>query len=115
MDEMAETRLGSHLEREALYRWRTEMWEVFCPELEMLRAEIRRIVEAEMRTQRDLFNPFSREHAAQGELFDDGPEVSALSCVECGEPLERTPSGYLCCPKGHGRLIAEESANPFGE
>jgi hypothetical protein len=40
----------------------------------------------------------------QPELFDTGGRVSALTCQECGDPMEHTPSGFLCCPHGHGRL-----------
>lgn len=58
-----------------------------------------------MKTQ-PTFWGFATTTAHQAELFDtDGPELSALSCDCCGEPMERTPSGYLCCPRGHGRLI----------
>lgn len=106
MDDLAATCIGINLAREERRRWRREMWEPFCPELEMVRAVIRQGVEQMMR-QEDLFNPFSREYAEQGELFEGGPELSALSCVECGEALERTPGGYLCCPKGHGKLLNE--------
>ena len=28
-------------------------------------------------------------------------------CQECGSPLDRTPGGYLCCPLGHGKLVAD--------
>lgn len=60
-----------------------------------------------MRTQ-PTFWGFATSTGRQAELWDtDGPELSTLSCGECGEPLERTPSGYLCCPRGHGRLIFE--------
>ncbi len=29
-------------------------------------------------------------------------------CAECGSPLDRTPSGFLACPQGHGGLIVED-------
>ena len=60
-----------------------------------------------MARQGEFFFPFGREFAAQKSMFDDGPELSALSCGECGRPLERTPSGFLACPNGHGKLVTE--------
>ncbi len=30
-------------------------------------------------------------------------------CDECGAPLDRTVSGFLACPLGHGKLVAEEA------
>ncbi len=32
----------------------------------------------------------------------------ALRCSECDRLLTETPSGYLACPQGHGRLIRDE-------
>ena len=59
-----------------------------------------------MHRQPSLFDPMCAEtHARQGSLFDnDGPADSALHCKVCGEYLTGTPSGYLACPKGHGKL-----------
>jgi hypothetical protein len=73
-----------------------------------------------MHTQGDLFRPMcARVSARQGRLFDDaGPPGSARTCATCGEHLTRTPSGFLCCPVGHGRLFeaANDPANwDFGE
>lgn len=60
-----------------------------------------------MTRQPDLFQPWHDEQGAQLDLFElDGPAETGLSC-QCGEPLVRTPSGYLACPRGHGRLIPE--------
>lgn len=28
-------------------------------------------------------------------------------CQECGAPLDRTVSGFLACPLGHGNLVAD--------
>jgi hypothetical protein len=72
-----------------------------------------------MTRQPSLYDPMcAAVRSRQGCLFDtDGPALSGLSCVECGEPMERTPSGYLCCPKGHGRLleaIDPPAAEPSG-
>jgi hypothetical protein len=63
-----------------------------------------------MSTQRDLFWPMcGRQHSHQRELFAAGwDEVSDLACGECGEHLVRTPSGWLACPRGHGKLTCEE-------
>jgi hypothetical protein len=60
-------------------------------------------------TQRDLFRPMcGRVSARQGELFPAGQgEQSDLACGECGEFLVRTPSGWLACPRGHGKLTCE--------
>jgi hypothetical protein len=58
-----------------------------------------------MTHQRGLFGlKLAATRARQGELFDRGGKVSALSCEVCGEALEHTPGGYLACPNGHGRL-----------
>lgn len=32
----------------------------------------------------------------------------SLRCVECDKLLEKTPSGFWACPRGHGRLHVEE-------
>jgi hypothetical protein len=57
--------------------------------------------------QPDLFLPMcARAIALQAELFEtSGPAAVAFQCPECGHYLERTPSGFLACPLGHGRLI----------
>jgi hypothetical protein len=43
------------------------------------------------------------------------PDLFSLKCVECGEYLIQTESGYLCCPKGHGRLRIDAEADIPGE
>ncbi len=61
-----------------------------------------------MQTQGNLFSKHKDTTTRQPGLFDqDGPEVSDLACASCGELLVRTQSGYLACPRGHGRLISE--------
>jgi len=57
----------------------------------------------------DLFSPCrARVCSRQGRLFDaDGRPLSDRSCQTCGQPLERTPSGYLACPRGHGKLLIQ--------
>ncbi|MFL5329895.1 MAG: hypothetical protein ACJ8C4_13380 [Gemmataceae bacterium] len=63
-----------------------------------------------MNCQPDLFLPMcARVSTTQIELFDqrEAPDTDR-QCVECGNTLTRTPSGYLCCPRGHGRLILTE-------
>jgi hypothetical protein len=71
-----------------------------------------------MKVQRDLFRPLCAEwHSRQPELFPPGhDEVSALTCGACGEFLVRTPSGWLVCPRGHGKLTceAEPGEESFG-
>ena len=59
--------------------------------------------------QGNLFSRFASAHAVQRELFT-GPIVSESKCCECGENLVETPSGYLCCPQGHGKLLTEEQS-----
>ena len=60
--------------------------------------------------QADLYRSCTGKHyVRQVELFsidDCGPTVD-LHCALCHAELVRTPSGYLCCPEGHGRLIEE--------
>jgi hypothetical protein len=52
---------------------------------------------------------YGQASARQGELFPTGQgEQSDLSCGECGEYLVRTSSGWLACPRGHGKLTCEE-------
>jgi len=67
-----------------------------------------------MTRQPDLYHPMlATVRARQGRLFDtDGPTAQSLRCSECGHDLERTPSGYLACPLGHGRLIREYERDP---
>lgn len=68
-----------------------------------------------MPRQGNLYDQFGRDYAAQRSLFDlAGPRVSSLTCCTCGEPLEETPSGYVTCPAGHGRLRAESVSEPNG-
>jgi hypothetical protein len=69
-----------------------------------------------MHTQPDLFRPMCAEvHARQPDLFDNsGPADSALHCEVCGEYLTHTPSGYLACPNGHGKLRADVDDEPCG-
>jgi hypothetical protein len=63
-----------------------------------------------MNVQRDLFNRMcAHVQARQGELFAPGEgERSNVPCGDCGEYLVRTPSGWLACPRGHGKLTCEE-------
>ena len=63
-----------------------------------------------MHTQRDLFDSCRAElHARQDDLFQAHEYMgTALRCVDCGEYLEETGSGYLACPLGHGRLLTQE-------
>lgn len=35
-----------------------------------------------------------------------------MSCDECGKLLIETTSGYLTCPKGHGKLLIAEPDIP---
>ena len=58
-----------------------------------------------MVTQPSLFDPMlATTIAAQGELFADQAE-DGPPCRECGRPMVRTPSGFLSCPRAHGKLI----------
>lgn len=59
--------------------------------------------------QPNLFSPYADTPTTQRELFGDGPEEAALACDVCGRYLVYTQSGYLCCPRGHGKLICPES------
>jgi hypothetical protein len=63
-----------------------------------------------MSTQRDLFwTMCGRQRSRQGELFAAGwDEVLDLTCGECWEHLVHTPSGWLACSRGHGKLMCEE-------
>jgi hypothetical protein len=42
----------------------------------------------------------------------DEPTLYSLQCEECGHYLTRTPSGFLACPLGHGKLIRETPDDP---
>jgi hypothetical protein len=70
-----------------------------------------------MHRQPDLFDPMCAEtHAHQGALFNNsGPADSALHCEVCGGYLTHTPSGYLACLKGHGKLRAAVQGEPAEE
>ncbi len=37
-------------------------------------------------------------------------DLFSLLCQECGRRLIHTPSGFLSCPLGHGRLRLDEAA-----
>ena len=67
-----------------------------------------------MHLQRDLFSPMlARSFHLQGELFNQ-PAADADSdrrCHECQSFLVRTASGFLCCPRGHGKLIEEATSS----
>jgi hypothetical protein len=67
-----------------------------------------------MHKQVDLFRPMcARVSTHQGRLFDDaGPPDSPRRCGECSAHLTRTPSDYLACPRGHGKLLQQA---PDGE
>jgi hypothetical protein len=64
-----------------------------------------------MHTQPDLFAPMlARSFHRQGELFDQAAAIDADSdqrCAQCGAHLVRTESGFLCCPRGHGKLLID--------
>jgi hypothetical protein len=45
----------------------------------------------------------------------DEPTLYSLPCEECGHYLARTPSGFLACPLGHGKLIRETDRDPQPE
>lgn len=57
----------------------------------------------------NLFSTYADWEATQGQLFDGEPEYDQapgnLSCEQCGAGLVQTPSGYVCCPNGHGKLL----------
>ena len=57
--------------------------------------------------QSNLFTPWGETIAAQRELFPREDRSSSLRCCECQEHLVRTASGFLACPRGHGRLLCE--------
>jgi hypothetical protein len=64
-----------------------------------------------MTRQPDLFaKMLARVRSRQLRLFDPADVAAGdcgLACGECGRLLVRTASSYLCCPAGHGRLLAE--------
>lgn len=35
------------------------------------------------------------------------PNLFGIACDVCSRQLVPTQSGYLCCPLGHGRLVAD--------
>lgn len=37
-------------------------------------------------------------------------ELWGLRCVTCDRLMIQTPSGYVSCPRGHGRLLQEAEA-----
>jgi len=37
------------------------------------------------------------------------PNLFALRCEECGEQLVGTESGFLACPRWHGKLVRDEA------
>jgi hypothetical protein len=45
----------------------------------------------------------------------DEPTLYSLRCEDCGHFLTRTPSGFLACPLGYGRLIREAPDDPQPE
>jgi len=65
-----------------------------------------------MSTQRDLFRPMcGRTRTKQQELFAAGhQEISNVYCGECGRAMIRTPSGWIACPSGHGKLREESKS-----
>src|SRR5271168_3803571 len=64
-----------------------------------------------MTRQADLFRPMcARVVTQQGQLFDPADGPGSPHRCECREYLERTPSGYLACPRGHGKLLTEPPA-----
>jgi hypothetical protein len=69
-----------------------------------------------MSTERNLFDPMcGRSVSRPRELFPAGwDELSDRFCEECGEPLALTPSGYLACLRGHGKLLSEQAEDEEG-
>jgi hypothetical protein len=63
-----------------------------------------------MTHQPDLFHRcLGRTEARQGEQFAlDGAKESNRRGAECGAALVYTPSGFLACPRGHGKLRLDE-------
>jgi hypothetical protein len=52
----------------------------------------------------------ARSFHRQGELFAQAAAIDSDSdqrCVQCGAFLVRTESGFLCCPRGHGKLLID--------
>jgi len=65
-----------------------------------------------MTTQPDLFLPMcATTRTRQRGMFDGMVPESDDSCDECGRPLIETPSGYWCCPAGHGMLKMPKAAS----
>jgi hypothetical protein len=64
-----------------------------------------------------MFEPMlATVRGRQGELFAEPDEpATSLRCEECGRLLVRTPSGYLACPRGHGKLLTEAVTEPEGD
>jgi hypothetical protein len=66
--------------------------------------------------QPDLFSPaLARQFHRQAELFDQAAATDAdsdIACSACGAFLVRTVSGFLCCPRGHGKLLTEAVPDP---
>lgn len=63
-----------------------------------------------MTTQKDLFLPMcAAVDAVQPELIEQAGHAreSAQLCEECAAALTATPSGYLACPNGHGKLVLD--------
>jgi hypothetical protein len=52
----------------------------------------------------------ARVVAQQGQLFDPADGPGSPHRCQCGDYLELTASGYLACPKGHGKLLTEPPA-----
>jgi hypothetical protein len=69
-----------------------------------------------MSRQGDLFRPMcAAHHGHQGDLFPDQTDAeTALHCEQCGCYLVHTPSGYLACPGGHGKLRLDVPSEPSG-
>jgi hypothetical protein len=62
-------------------------------------------------TQQPTMFGYADTRTGQPALFDtDGPPALTSRCEQCGEYLERTPSGYSACPRGHGKLLTEPPA-----
>jgi len=58
---------------------------------------------------KDLFGHEIEERPVQMEL--GGPTIHAgRVCVDCGRGLVETPSGFMACPKGHGKLLLPAGA-----
>ena len=61
-----------------------------------------------MTVQPTLFGfPISRTR--QAELFDGCAVPTGRHCPDCGRELVPTESGFVCCPRGHGKLVPDRS------